>query len=106
MVPSRADPSEPLSIPSRSPLPPRPSSPLSTFIFIIAVLLGLCAADNSNDDPGSVAWTFPRGGEVFHHLDTVNVTYQSSYPAPWLYIWCYENETANTVRFSKPSSKC
>lgn len=77
-------------------------------VCIVAVLLAsqaaTCAADSSNDDLGSVTWTFPRGGEVFHHLDTVNVTYQSSYAEPWLYIWCYENETENTVRFSKPSS--
>ncbi|POS72915.1 hypothetical protein DHEL01_v208692 [Diaporthe helianthi] len=110
MVPSRADPSEGLSIPSRStPVPGRRSFPFSTSILIVTALLasrvGLCAADSSNDNDdvddelGSVTWTFPRGGEIFHHLDTVNVTYQSSYSAPWLYIWCYENKTANTARF-------
>ncbi|KAK7699421.1 hypothetical protein SLS64_011717 [Diaporthe eres] len=70
--------------------------------FIVAGLLtsqfGLCAPDTSTDDQRSVTWIYPKGGEVFHQLDTVNVSYQSSYPEPWLYTFCYENETANTVR--------
>lgn len=107
MAPSRADPWEPLSFPSRSPLVPRRSSRLSTFVLLVAALLasqvGLCAADSTSDEQRSVTWVYPKGGEVFHQLDTVNVSYQSSFSEPWLYIFCYRNETANTVRMSKPT---
>lgn len=73
-------------------------------VFVVAGLLtshvGLCAPDASTDDQLSVTWIYPKGGEVLYYLDTVNVSYQSSYPQPWLYTFCYENETANTVRQS------
>jgi hypothetical protein len=105
MVPSRADPREPLSFPSRSPLVPRRSFRSSVFALLVAALLSsqlaLCAPDSSSDDQGSVTWVYPKGGESFHYLDTVNVSYQTSYSEPWLYIFCYSNETANTVRMSK-----
>lgn len=78
-------------------------------VFAIAGLLtsqvGLCAPDASTDEQLSVTWIYPKGGEVFHYLDTVNVSYQSSYPEPWLYTFCYENETANTVRQSTPTTQ-
>lgn len=105
MAPSRADSRELLSLPSRSPRVPRRSFRFSVFILVVAALLssqlGLCAPDSSSDDQGSVTWVYPKGGESFHYLDTVNVSYQSSYSEPWLYIFCYRNETANTVRMSK-----
>lgn len=76
-------------------------------VFVVAGLLtsqvGLCAPDASTDDQNSVTWIYPKEAEVFHYLDTVNVSYQSSYPQPWLYTFCYENETANTVRQSTPT---
>lgn len=107
MAPSRADPWEPLSFPSRSSLVPRRSFRLSTFVLLAAALLasqlGICAADSTSDEQRAVTWAYPKGGEVFHQLDTVNVSYQSSYSEPWLYIFCYRNETANTVRMSKPT---
>lgn len=107
MAPSRADPWEPLSLPSRSSLVPRRSSRLSTFVLLLTIFLasqgGLCAADSTSAEQREVTWAYPKGGEVFHQLDTVNVSYQSSYSEPWLYIFCYRNETANTVRMSKPT---
>ncbi|KAI3393461.1 hypothetical protein diail_4257 [Diaporthe ilicicola] len=101
MVPSRADPCQPVSCPPRSPLRLPPWLRLSGLAFgfgILASQAGLCAADTSTDDQQSVTWIFPQGGEVFRYLDTVNVSYQSSYPDPWLYTFCYEDETANTVK--------
>lgn len=65
----------------------------------------LCAPDTSTDDQRSVTWIYPNGEEIFHYLDTVNVSYQSPYPEPWLYTFCYNNETANTVRQSTPHSQ-
>lgn len=103
MVPSRADPWQPLSCPPRSSLRLLPSSWLFGLVFVLGILAsqaGLCAADTSTGDQNSVTWIFPQGEEVFDYLDTVNVSYQSSYPDPWMYTFCYENETANTVRQS------
>ena len=104
MAPPRADPWQPLSCPSRSSLGPGRSLRLPVLVFVVAGLLtsqgGRCAPDTSTDDQLSVTWIYPKGGEVFHNLDTVNVSYQSSYPDPWLYTFCYQNETANTVRQS------
>lgn len=108
MAPPRADPWQLLSCPRRwrSTLDPGRSLRLSVLVFVVAGLLtsqvGRCAPDTSTDDQRSVTWIFPKGGEVFHNLDTVNVSYQSSYPEPWLYTFCYQNETANTVRQSMP----
>lgn len=107
MAPPRADPWQRLSCPSRSTLDPGRSLRLSVLVFVVAGLLtsqvGRCASDASTDDQRSVTWIYPKGGEVFHNLDTVNVSYQSSYPDPWLYTFCYQNETANTVRQSMPT---
>lgn len=83
---------------------PRRTFRLPALVLAVALLLtrqvGLCAPFPSTDDQRSVTWIYPTGAEVFHYLDTVNVTYQSSYPEPWLYTFCYENKTANTVRQS------
>ncbi|KAL1882900.1 hypothetical protein Daus18300_000538 [Diaporthe australafricana] len=101
MVPSRADPWQPLSCPPRSSLRLLPSLRLLGLFFILGILAsqaGLCAADTSTGDQNSVTWIFPQGEEVFQYLDTVNVSYQSLYPDPWMYTFCYENQTANTVR--------
>ncbi|KAJ0115744.1 hypothetical protein J7T55_010567 [Diaporthe amygdali] len=100
MAPSRADPWQPVICPPRSsPCRLRPF-PISALVFVLAILashFGLCAADAS-DDQLSVTWIYPQGGEVFRYLDTVNVSYRSPYPDPWLYTFCYQNETANSVR--------
>jgi hypothetical protein len=110
MAPPRPGPrAQPLSFPSRSPLVPRRHFRFSVFTFLVAILLSsqlvLCVPDSSGDDQASVTWVFPKGGETFYYLDTVNVSYQSSYSEPWLYIFCYMNETANTVRMSKATPR-
>lgn len=68
------------------------------YLYAIALtVLAWCAAVEAADSQDPVTWIFPKGGEMFYYLDTVNVTYQSPYSNPWMYIFCYQDSTVNSV---------
>lgn len=63
--------------PESPPSNPQPPPPPSSTITVNTI--GRCG----------VNFLFPKGnGLEFHHLDTLNVTYQSSFANPTLHCWC------------------
>jgi len=78
-----ASPSEHPESPLSNPQPPPP--PSST---ITANTVGRCG----------VNFLFPKGkGLEFYHLDTINVTYQSSFANPTLHCWCRSEPGSDQV---------
>ncbi|KAM7195702.1 hypothetical protein V8F33_006551 [Rhypophila sp. PSN 637] len=54
-------------------------------------------ATASNDDC-QVTFLYPAGDSLeFYHLDTLNVTYQSSFARPTLHCWCSEPDSKQVV---------
>lgn len=42
-----------------------------------------------DDDPNhGVVFIYPIDGQVYHKMDTIDVTYTSPFPTPNLYLWC------------------
>ncbi|KUI69033.1 hypothetical protein VM1G_04678 [Cytospora mali] len=68
------------------------------YLYAIAlVILACCTAVDATDGQDDVNWIYPKGGEMFYFLDTVNVTYRSPYSNPWMFIFCYLDRTVNSV---------
>ena len=70
-------------------------SPLSLFIFF-GVWSLLAATGARAESENGVTFLYPAGGEMFYYLDTVNVTYTSSFSSPYLYTFC--STADDTVR--------
>jgi hypothetical protein len=71
--------------------------------FLVAglVLIPSSAANNNLD---GTTFLYPVGGESFYNLDTVKVTYESTFVAPVLYTFCSINGVT-TQSTSPPSTR-
>lgn len=62
------------------------SIPLVLSCVCWSLLLSASGA-RANGENG-VTFLYPAGGETFYYLDTVNVTYTSSFSQPYLFTFC------------------
>lgn len=56
-------------------------------LLLLGLLLPVVAGQD--DDPNhGVVFIYPTKDQIYHTMDTVNVTYTSPFPTPNLYLFC------------------
>lgn len=77
---------------------------LSRFPPLLVAGLALISSSAANNVDGTT-FLYPLGGESFYNLDTVKVSYESTFLAPVLYTFCSINgvTTQSTSAPSAPS---
>jgi hypothetical protein len=59
-----------------------------TRVLVAGALMAAMVVGQHSGPNNGVVFIFPTGGQVYNKMDTVNVTYTSSFPTPNLYLWC------------------
>ncbi|KAK4233508.1 hypothetical protein C8A03DRAFT_38779, partial [Achaetomium macrosporum] len=63
--------------------------PVTVMRAVIASISLATAASGQEDDPNhGVVFVYPTEDQIYHTMDTVNVTYTSPFPTPNLYSFC------------------
>lgn len=83
---------------------PRHDPSLSRFRLFLGAGLALISSSAANNVDG-ITFLYPLGGESFYNLDTVKVTYESTFLAPVLYTFCSINGVPTQSTSAPPAPR-